>query len=225
MIDELVFRIIFVTLWAAFVATLTWVRYSTGRTSTKTSAGRTLADRTARPEGRTHLVVLSLVAPFWLGGILFYLFLPGWIAVLSIPLPDWLRLAMAGVAAASLAFTAWGYRTLGRNWVHALEPSTFQQREGGALVTSGPYRFVRNPIYLGASTLLIAVALEAANWLIVLPSLVISVVLYLEVGNEETMLIDRFGDAYREYMKRTPRFIPRVGHHRRSEQREQPPTP
>lgn len=225
MIDDLVFRIIFATLWVVFVATLTWVRYSTWRASAKMSAGRTLADRTARPEGRTHLVVLSLVAPFWLGGIIFYIFLPGWIAVLSIPLPDWFRLAMAGVAAMSLAFTVWGYGTLGRNWVHALEPSTFQQREDEALVTSGPYRFVRNPIYLGAFTLIIAFALEAANWLILLPSLVIIVVLYLEVGNEETMLIDRFGDEYREYMKRTPRFIPRMGHHRQSEPREQPPTP
>ena len=224
MIDELVFRIIFSTLWIVFVATLTAVRYSAWRASAKGSAGRTLAERTARPEGRTHLVVLSLCAPFWFGGIILYIFVPGWIASLSIPLPDWLRLVMAAIAAASLAFTVWGYRTLGRNWVHALEPSTFQHREGERLVTSGPYRYVRNPIYLGASTLIIAFALEAANWLILLPSLVIVTVISLQVGNEEAMLIDRFGDEYRDYMKRTPRYIPRMGR-RQSGQRGQPPTP
>jgi protein-S-isoprenylcysteine O-methyltransferase Ste14 len=55
-------------------------------------------------------------------------------------------------------------------------------------------------------------ALVAANWLLLLPALVLIAIIYGQIGNEELMLIDRFGDEYREYMKRTPRIIPRPAH-------------
>jgi protein-S-isoprenylcysteine O-methyltransferase Ste14 len=64
----------------------------------------------------------------------------------------------------------------------------------------------------------LAQALVAANWLILLPALVTTTLFYTQIGKEETMLIDRFGDEYREYMKRTPRFIPRFGHLARTEE-------
>jgi protein-S-isoprenylcysteine O-methyltransferase Ste14 len=150
-----------------------------------------------------------LFAPFWFGGIILYAILPSWIMFLSIPLPDWFRLIMVGVAALSIPFTLWGYRTLGKNWVHALDPSKFLQRKRETLVTSGPYHYVRNPIYLGAFTFSIAQALMAANLLLLLPALATTTLFYMQIGKEELMLIDRFGDEYRGYMKRTPRFIPR----------------
>jgi len=156
-----------------------------------------------------RIVALALFAPFWFGGIILYAILPGWIAFLSISLPDWFRLVMAGMTALSIPFTLWGYRTLGKNWVHALDPSKFLQRRRETLVTSGPYHYVRNPIYLGAFTFIIALALLAANWLILLPALATTTLFYMQIGKEELMLIGRFGDEYREYMKRTPRFIPR----------------
>jgi protein-S-isoprenylcysteine O-methyltransferase Ste14 len=50
----------------------------------------------------------------------------------------------------------------------------------------------------------------AANLLLVLPALALVTIIYMQIGKEEKMLIDRFGDEYREYMKRTPRFIPKL---------------
>jgi protein-S-isoprenylcysteine O-methyltransferase Ste14 len=79
-------------------------------------------------------------------------------------------------------------------------------------VTSGPYHYVRTPSYLGAFTFIVALALVAANWLILLPALAIITLIYRQIGREEAMLIDRFGDEYREYMKRTPRIIPKFKH-------------
>ena len=79
-------------------------------------------------------------------------------------------------------------------------------------MTSGPYRYVRNPIYLGAFVFIIALALVAANWLVLLPALALITIIYAQVGKEELMLTDRFGDEYREYMKRTPRFISKPRH-------------
>jgi protein-S-isoprenylcysteine O-methyltransferase Ste14 len=202
--NELLFRVIFSTLWLIFIANLAWVRYSSREPKSKSSI-----DQTAPHEGRSHIVALALLAPFWFGGIILYAILPSWIMILSIPLPDWFRLIMVGVAALSISFTLWSYRTLGKNWAHALNPSKFLQRKRETLVTSGPYHYVRNPIYLGAFAFIVALALVASNWLILLPALALITIIYLQIGEEELMLMDRFGDEYREYKKRTPRLIPK----------------
>jgi protein-S-isoprenylcysteine O-methyltransferase Ste14 len=78
------------------------------------------------------------------------------------------------------------------------------------LVTAGPYRWVRNPIYLGA---LLVVVGEA--WLFLAPALlayamVMALAVHLfVVGYEEPTLRRTFGDAYREYLATVPRWIPR----------------
>jgi protein-S-isoprenylcysteine O-methyltransferase Ste14 len=152
--NELLFRVIFSSLWLIFIAHLAWVRYSLREPKSEPSIGQT-----ARHERQLHIVALALFAPFWFAGIILYAILPSRITFLSFPLPDWFRLIMAGVAALSIPFTLWGYRTLGKNWIQDLDPSKFLQRKGETLVTSGPYRYVRNPIYLGTFTFIIALAL------------------------------------------------------------------
>jgi protein-S-isoprenylcysteine O-methyltransferase Ste14 len=82
-------------------------------------------------------------------------------------------------------------------------------RKEQILVTSGPYHYVRHPIYTAGFTFMVTLAFATANWLVLLPMLAGTALLYSQVGREEAMLIGRFGDEYREYMKRTPRFIPR----------------
>lgn len=203
--DELFFRIIFSALWIIFFGNLLWVRYSSREPKDNSSIGQEV-----KFESRLHIFALALFAPFWFGGIILYSLFPSWIMFLSILFPDWFRLIMSGIAILSIPFTLWGYRTLGKYWVHALEPAEFIQKKDGALVTSGPYHYVRNPIYLGAFTFIISLALVAANWLLLLPSLFIVTLVYMQIRGEETMLIARFGDEYREYMKRTPRLIPKL---------------
>jgi len=181
---------------------LLWVRYQARTRGEKPPAGQ------RREERQFHVIALAIFGPVWFGGIALYMVLPGWIAFLSMPLPDWFRLVMAGVSAVSIPFTIWGYRTLGKNWVHALDPSQFRQRKEEHLVTSGPYHYVRNPIYLGAFTLIIALAFLAANWLLLLPALFLVTLIYRQIDGEEAMLKEKFGDEYLEYAKRTPRIIP-----------------
>jgi len=123
--DELLFRVLFTILWIVFISNIAWVRYSLREPKSKSST-----DGTARHEGRLHIVALALFGPAWFAGTILYIILPSWIAFLSIPLPDWFRLVMVGVTAPSIPYILWGYRTLGKNWVHALDPSRFLQREG-----------------------------------------------------------------------------------------------
>ncbi len=196
------FRALFAILWLFFIANLCWIRYSAWREKTKQT-------KTALHASWIHILGLIIFAPFWFGGIILYIFLPAWIAFLSIPLPDWLRFIMVGISAVSIPFILWGYQALGKNWVHALEPSEFK-KDDGTLVTNGPYRYVRNPIYLGSFVFIIAMALVAANWLLLLPALVLICIIYAQIPNEESMLVKKFGDEYRGYMERTPRLIPRL---------------
>jgi protein-S-isoprenylcysteine O-methyltransferase Ste14 len=154
-----------------------------------------------------RIVAIALAFPYFIGALLYALF-PGWITFLSITLPDWFRLIMVGVSTPAILFTMWGLRTLGKNWA----PSMSGVRNDTVLVTDGPYGIVRNPIYLGALIFIPSLALVAASWLLLLPGLALSAMLYTYVADEEVTLIDRFGDAYVEYMKRTPRLIPKLKH-------------
>jgi len=80
-----------------------------------------------------------------------------------------------------------------------------------ALVTAGPFRFVRNPMYLGLVLLLTALALgrhSPGAWLVPL-----ALPVYLtrfQVLPEERLLTARFGPEYLDYRRRTGRWIPRL---------------
>jgi protein-S-isoprenylcysteine O-methyltransferase Ste14 len=113
---------------------------------------------------------------------------------------------MVGVAVLGLSWVLWGYWVLGKNWA----PSVSGVRRDTVLVTTGLYGIVRHPIYLGLFISLTALALMAANLLVLLPTLALLIVLYASIAEEEVILIDRFGDEYREYKKRTPRLIPKL---------------
>jgi protein-S-isoprenylcysteine O-methyltransferase Ste14 len=195
-LEELFFRVVFSVLWLIVLVTVTMVGYSAKRTARK---------QTTSHEGRLRVTALVFAAIYF-GGALFYVLLPTWIMFLSIPLADWFRLIMVGVAVLGLLIVFWGYRVLGKNWA----PSVSGVRKDTVLVTTGLYGFVRHPIYLGIFIFLWTLAIMTANLLVLLATLALLAVLYASIDEEEVILIDRFGDEYREYKKRTPRFIPKL---------------
>jgi protein-S-isoprenylcysteine O-methyltransferase Ste14 len=110
-----------------------------------------------------------------------------------------------GVAVLGLSIVLCGYWVLGENWA----PSVSGVRKDTVLVTTGLNSFVRHPIYLGIFISLSALALMVANLLLLLHTLALLLALYASIDEEAVILIDGFGDEYREYKKRTPRFIPK----------------
>ena len=73
--------------------------------------------------------------------------------------------------------------------------------------TKGLYRISRNPIYLGTNLIFTGIGIASASWLILL-MIAISIVLQdILIGAEERWCLEKYGDAYREYMKRTPKWI------------------
>ncbi len=88
---------------------------------------------------------------------------------------------------------------------------TLKIREHHTLVSHGPYSRIRHPIY--TATLIYAAALGTitANYLLGSMIFIPMVTLVAErLGREEQMMIDQFGDAYRQYMQRTGRLLPRL---------------
>lgn len=108
------------------------------------------------------------------------------------------------VCYAGFAFAVWARRHLGRNWGM---PMTFKQ--GHEMVTTGPYRYVRHPIYTGMMLALLGSAVVAGTpWLLVFLGMVIYCV--YSARTEERLMLENFSEPYAEYKKRTKAFIPFV---------------
>jgi protein-S-isoprenylcysteine O-methyltransferase Ste14 len=87
--------------------------------------------------------------------------------------------------------------------------TSWSMREEHKLVTEAPYNIVRHPSYLAYMLMIIGITLAWLKWFTLLPWIAIPG--YVLVSRrEEELLIDRFGDQYREYMKHVGAFIPRL---------------
>jgi protein-S-isoprenylcysteine O-methyltransferase Ste14 len=104
------------------------------------------------------------------------------------------------VMAAAYGVTLWGYRSLG------LE-NTYCGAEG--LVTQGLYAYTRNPQYVSSVLATLGLAITAGSWLVLGLAGALFVIYLLFALNEERWLAERYGQAFQDYRKRTPRFVGR----------------
>lgn len=82
------------------------------------------------------------------------------------------------------------------------------------LSMDGPYVFVRHPLYVGNFLLGFGFSVMANRWFLILAFFVLFYILYVSVIHEEERLLhERFGEAYVEYSKNVPAFVPRFGWH------------
>lgn len=140
-----------------------------------------------------------------LGSVVAYLVAPQRLRRASLPLPGWLRWLGAGIGLAAVSLLAWVHRSLGRNFAPDV-----RIREGQVLVTGGPYRRVRHPLYTVFYLFALALFLVSANWGVGLAWLAgLTLVIGPRVRREEAAMTARFGNDYRTYMRRTGRFLPR----------------
>ena len=78
---------------------------------------------------------------------------------------------------------------------------------GGEPLMKGIYRYSRHPLYLAAFIALLGVCTVTASWICLTGSVALIVLLHFQVLSEENYLLKKYGNAYREYMKRVPRWI------------------
>jgi protein-S-isoprenylcysteine O-methyltransferase Ste14 len=156
-------------------------------------------------EGLTTAVALRSSGLVLMLSVVAYLVNPRWMRWSSLDLPAPLRWSGAGLGAVSLALTLWIFRTIGKNIT-----STVETREEHELVTGGPYRWVRHPLYTVGTSFFVSLGIVAANWFMGLASLSVLVMLLIRLPKEEEKLIERFGGEYRAYIERTGRLLPRI---------------
>ena len=74
-------------------------------------------------------------------------------------------------------------------------------------VTKGLYHYSRHPMYITTALFLLGVGIVSASWLFLLLSIIFTILNALRAIPEERFCLEKYGDSYREYMNRTPRWI------------------
>jgi len=159
-----------------------------------------------RQEGWFILLTLRPAGLVLAISVIAYLRNPSYMAWSSIDLPMLLRWSGIGLCALGGGLLLWAFRRLGKNLT-----DTVVTRREHTLVTGGPYRFVRHPFYDSVALFIAGIAVAAANWFILAAGGAVIGLLVIRTRTEEEKLLARFGDPYRDYVRRTGRFLPKLG--------------
>lgn len=124
----------------------------------------------------------------------------------AIALPLWLRWVGAAILLSGVICFASAQLTLGKNW--SLHPEI---RADHVLVMNGIYTWIRHPMYTAYILLGVGSLLTSANLLIGLTLLApVLIICLTRIAAEEAMMVEKFGDAYREYKQRTGALWPKI---------------
>ena len=168
------------------------------------------ADRTGGRVGRHEepapvRIGLSLSGLLGFGGLLAYFFWPSLLAPTMLAVPVGVRWIGVALLATSTLATYWIFRSLGSNVTR-----TVLTRDGATLVTSGPYRFVRHPLYTNGALAFTALSLATTSWWFAASVALGMALLAVRTRQEEAHLSARFGAAWSDYAATTGRFLPRL---------------
>ena len=127
-----------------------------------------------------------------------------------VPMPRTAEIVLAVLTVVLAAASVWlvnaAARRLGKQWALAA-----RLVEGHDLITDGPYRWMRNPIYTGMFGLLLATGLAMSRWISLLgAALVFALGTVIRIRREERLLRQAFGASFDEYARKVPALIPGI---------------
>jgi protein-S-isoprenylcysteine O-methyltransferase Ste14 len=150
---------------------------------------------------------MAHVVPLVIAGVLTGIsqFPGGWLTVRFIPLEwgltcHWLGAAMV---AAGLAFSVWARVHIGRNWSGMVTVKAEHE-----LIRSGPYGWVRHPIYSGLLIAFVGSAIARGEWRGVIAVALVFVAFWRKLRVEERWMTEVFGDSYLRYREQVRALIP-----------------
>jgi protein-S-isoprenylcysteine O-methyltransferase Ste14 len=161
--------------------------------------------QTTKGEGAFRLLRPLLGIPV-LAGFLAYAVWPPLMAWSQFPLQPELRWSGLLIAIAGIALLVWVQKHLSRNFT-----GTVQIRPGGNVVQTGPYKYVRHPMYWSFLLLGGGFFLLTASWFIGGGFIfIILIVMIVRTPIEEQALLRAYGAEYADYLKRTGKFFPKL---------------
>jgi protein-S-isoprenylcysteine O-methyltransferase Ste14 len=182
-------------LWAIWIIVWTVAAFFVKRTQRRERLGPVLLERVPvvigffmllLPHWRPHRMPLALTQRFMAEA-------------------PWLALVALALVAAGLFVAYWARVHLGRNW-----SGEVMVKEGHTLITSGPYRWVRHPIYAGMTLALVGTALASGAPYGFLGLVLILFGFLVRVRLEEALMRETFPADYAEYTRHTARLIPGI---------------
>jgi protein-S-isoprenylcysteine O-methyltransferase Ste14 len=187
--DALLYRQLMWLLWSAWA--LFWVLSAAGSKTTKRreSLGSRLAHVVPLTVGFV-LIVWHDVPWAWLGERLWPRSFTAY----------WLGVALL---AAGLGFTVWARVHLGRNW-----SGSVTVKEDHELIRSGPYAYVRHPIYTGLLAAALGTVIASGTVHAALGLLIVAAALLRKLRIEEGFMRETFPGAYERYAAQVPALIP-----------------
>jgi protein-S-isoprenylcysteine O-methyltransferase Ste14 len=202
MIEDTVYRIAFLALLIALLCMRVYFMVKVRR-----SGERILPDHqaVAREGGRGVFILRIVLFVALLAFLVMYFTGAAWIDAFSYPLPAGLRWAGFALGIIAVFFWSWAQIHLDTQWSAQL-----QLKKDHHLVTTGPYTYVRHPLYVGMMGWSLSVALLTANWIFVAVCVLSIVGVVWRIPKEEQMMIEAFGDEYKAYLQRTGRYFPKL---------------
>lgn len=190
----MMFRLVFATLFFLLFGIV-------GSYRRKAQSGRKIS---YSKEGGAMFFALRLGGLSLLAYCLLFVAYPRLLGWSFFSVPSALRWAGAVLVLMLIPLVTSAQRTLGRN----VSPTVITH-EDHELVTSGPYRWIRNPLYTAGGLLFTGLGLVAASWFLLAAAAFTVLLARLRLPKEEGELEARFGQEYRDYAARTGRFLPR----------------
>lgn len=157
-------------------------------------------------DGKPVMIAIGLAGGVFYASLAAWLIHPPWVAWAAVEIPVAGRWTGVALMAAGFSLGLWALWHLGRN----VTPTSVA-RQGAGLVTSGPYRHVRHPLYSSMLLTIPGVGLASASLLIFGAGVATFGVILIRTRREERDLVRGFGDRYVRYMERTGRILPRFG--------------
>ncbi len=122
--------------------------------------------------------------------------------------PGYRSLREAGVLITwiGVGIAIWARCHIGKNW-----SGLITLKEDHQLICTGPYRWVRHPIYTGMLVGVLGTALVLGEWRGILALLLLIVAHTLKARREEALMVRHFGSVYEEYRRKTGFLVPGIG--------------